>query len=109
MKIMIVVVLAAALFAAGACGGRKQHLANDYAKSYDAVFGAQRERTQADPASAVSGLDSQEAAIISDGFRASLAPKGQKATEEPVILYSPQTRDRLQPLAPSVPSVPPGR
>lgn len=91
-----------ALAAAAGCGGRKQHLTPDHGKSYDAAFAAQR--AGGAPAEAVSGLDSQEAAIVSDGYRAGLAPKGQKAEEQPVLLVAPPARERPQPLAPSVPA-----
>jgi hypothetical protein len=90
-----------AVLAIAGCAGRKQHLIPDFGKSFDAAFAAQRAGTG--PAEAVTGLDSQEAAIISDGYRASLAPKGQKAEEQPLLLIAPPSRERPQPLAPSVP------
>jgi hypothetical protein len=95
--------IAVLVSSAAGCGWRKQHLGRDFARSNDAVFAAQRVRKEAPPATAVAGLDSQEAAIISDHYRASLAPKGQKVGEEPVILVAPPSRERPQPLAPSVP------
>ena len=93
------VALAAAVV--GGCGWRKQHLTADHGKSYAAVLAAQSARSA--PAEAVTGLDSQEAAIISEGYRSGLAPSGQKVKEQPVLLVAPPARERPQPLAPSVP------
>jgi hypothetical protein len=85
------------------CGFRKSHLTEDFAKSYDATFAAQRVRVSKDPASAVLGLDPQEAAITWDAYRASLAPQGKEGKEEPILLIAPPSRDRMTPLRPSVP------
>jgi hypothetical protein len=92
------------VLAAGAgCGGRKQHLIEGYGSSYDPLFASQRVGKPSAPAVAVTGLDSQEAAIISDDYRQSLAPKGHKVGEEPVVLVAPPSKERPIPLAPSVP------
>jgi hypothetical protein len=85
------------------CGWRKQHLRADHGQSYDAAFSAQRARSERTPAAVVSGLDSQEAAIISDSYRASLAPRDRKVEEPPVVLVAPPSRERPPVLAPSVP------
>ncbi len=95
-----------ALAAAGTgCGWRQQHLIEGYGNSYDPTFAAQRARKDKPPAVAVNGLDSQEAAIISERYRVTLAPKGQRAPlgEEPVIMMAPPSRERPEQLAPSVP------
>jgi hypothetical protein len=86
-----------------ACAGRRKHLEADHGRSYQRAFAAQRSSAPGAPRQAVSGLESQEAAIISDGYRASLAPKEVKVKDEPYIIVAPQTRDRPQQLAPSVP------
>lgn len=57
-------------------------------------------------AAAVTGLDSQEAAIVSDGYRRSLAPKGAAVEEPEVLFVAPQTTGPRRALPP--PSVPPG-
>ena len=101
MRSLCVVLAFAA--AGAACGGRKQHLIEAYGSSYDPLFAAQRAKKDPAPAVAVTGLDSQEAAIISDDYRQRLAPKGHKVGEEPVILVAPPSRARPMPLAPSVP------
>jgi hypothetical protein len=85
------------------CGWRKQHLRAEYGQSYDAAFNAQRVRRERPPATVVAGLDSQEAAIISDSYRTSLAPKGQNVEEQPVLIVAPPSRERPPALAPSVP------
>ncbi len=57
------------------------------------------------PTGAVEGLDSQEAAIIARSYHTSLAPKGEKAADDNVIMISPASSSGrpAQPLAPSVP------
>jgi hypothetical protein len=65
-------------------------------------------RAQAAPAAkrtnSVEGLDSQEASIIAESYRRSLAPKDQKVQDEPVIIVAPPDRGTpRQALAPSVP------
>jgi hypothetical protein len=93
----------AVLLAIAGCGGRKQHLDKHFAQSTVQAFAVQRLERSGAPAAAVTGLDSQEAAIISDAYRSRLAPKGVKVEEEPIILVAPPTRERRYPLAPSVP------
>ncbi|MBI5547500.1 MAG: hypothetical protein HY901_26760 [Deltaproteobacteria bacterium] len=75
-----------------------------------AVFTSQaaREPTKP-PAVAATGLDSQEAAIVSEGYRRSLAPRGV-AVEEPPVLFvapSPAGYANTNPMMPP-PSVPQG-
>lgn len=85
------------------CGWRKQHLIENYGGAYDEVFAAQAGPPR--PATkAVSGLDSQEAAIVADTYRKSLAPQGERARDEPVIILQPQQRNERRELPP--PSVP---
>ncbi len=88
--------------AALACSNR-QHLSDAYASSYDAAFRVQAPAPAGGPARATTGLDSQEAAIVSDSYRKSLAPKDAKTTDQPVLYVAPPSRDYAQPLAPSVP------
>lgn len=100
---MRTIVLAAAfLFVVLGCS--KKHLSKDFGRSYVQAFTAQQDRAAGKkPADATRGLDSQEAAITADNYRAGLAPKGEEATEEPVVIVAPPARDRPQQLAPSVP------
>lgn len=101
-KTIAVAVVALAL---GGCGWRKQHLNAGYGLSYDNAFAAQRERRDKAPAEAATGLDAQEAAIISDGYRSGLAPKGSGAegVQQPIILMSPGGSERPYTPLPSVP------
>jgi peptidoglycan/xylan/chitin deacetylase (PgdA/CDA1 family) len=55
------------------------------------------------PAEAVIGLDSQEAAITADNYRAGLAPKGGTVEAEPTVIVAPPSREQPTRLAPSVP------
>ncbi len=99
-----IAIAALALVTLAGCGWRKQHLTGSYGLSYDSAFAVQRER-RADkpPAVAVSGLDAQEAAIISDSYRHGLVPKGGTARQEPLILLSPAQQERPSMPPPSVP------
>jgi hypothetical protein len=54
----------------------------------------------------VSGLDSQEAAVISGAYLRSLAPKNAQVNEEPMLLVAPPAQGGgygSTKLAPSVP------
>ncbi len=102
MRAMCVVASMVLLTMAG-CGWRKQHLTRAYGESYDGTFAAQRERVNKAPAEAVTGLDAQEAAIISDSYRRGLAPKGGTARQESIILMAPPSSNQPYTPAPSVP------
>ena len=98
-----VLVTCAALATLAGCAWRTDHLNREFGDAYVRVFHEQ----QANPAAkamAVTGLDSQEAAIISDSYRVRLAPKGAEVDEEPVLIVTPQRREtRAAMPAPSVP------
>ena len=103
MRTITAALLLLSVATATGCGWRKQHLTADYGRSYANAFAVQRVTSErAAPAAAVTGLDSQEAAIISDTYRASLAPKGVAVTEQPVLMIAPQ-----RPAGRPAPSVPP--
>lgn len=86
------------------CSGRV-HITKGHGDSVRAALRAQAAEPAAKRTNAVEGLDSQEASIIADSYRRSLAPKGQTVEEEPVIIVAPPSRGtpRQTPLAPSVP------
>lgn len=94
-------VIVAAVGIAG-CGGRKQHLIEGKGTSYYAAFDGQAVRREHGPATPVAGLDSQEAAIVSQSYRTRLAPKETKPVDQPILMVAP-THGAAQPLAPSVP------
>jgi hypothetical protein len=103
MRTTVLIVLVLAVAATSACGGRRTHLTKDWGRSVDSAFATQASE-RAEPAAAVRGLDPQEAALISAGYRARLAPPGAKPDESRMILVAPQdARGAPQP-APSVPS-----
>lgn len=102
MRAMCVVASMVLLSMTG-CGWRKQHLTRTHGESYVAAFAAQRERVGKAPAEAATGLDAQEAAIISDSYRSGLAPKGGAVSQESIILMAPPTTNRPYTPAPSVP------
>jgi hypothetical protein len=94
--------IATLLLALAACGGGK-HLAKHHGESYQQAFAVQQERVAKPPAVAAVGLDAQEAAITTDNYRQTLAPKGGEAKEEPVLIVAPPSREQPQRPAPSVP------
>jgi hypothetical protein len=96
------VMLVGSVLLTTACGSGKP-LIRDYGSSYHGAFAAQAARGGKAPAQAVTGLDSQEAAITSDNYRGGLAPKGKEVREEPTIIVAPPSRERPMQLAPSVP------
>lgn len=91
----------AGLFVA-ACGP-KASLIPHFGSSYHAAFAAQTARVGKEPAQAIVGLDSQEAAITSENYLGTLAPKGKEAKQEPMILVAPPSRESPPQLMPSVP------
>lgn len=98
MKLSVPVVLALCL--SGCAGDR--HLGQHHGESYLKAFAAQRLRTGR-PAEAITGLDAQEAAITANNYGETLVPKGQKYSDEPMILVAPPSREQPRKLAPSVP------
>lgn len=88
-----------------AAGCSRATLTPSHGQSYRAIFARQQARPEASkPLDPAPGLDSQEATIIADSYRTSLAPKGQKPEESPVIVLTPQGQQGSQQrLAPSVP------
>jgi hypothetical protein len=93
----------AALAAAGCSGPR--HMSRAHGVAYSEHF----DRQVANPAAqerAEKGLDSEEAAIVANAYRRSLAPKGTRENAQPEVLLvapPPAGGQRATPLAPSVP------
>jgi hypothetical protein len=98
----LVVMITAALAGPG-CGWRKQHIVPGYGSSCDRAFAAQAVPRKGGPAQAAAGLDSQEAAIVSQTYRTGLSPKDVKPKDQPILLVAPPSRDGAPKLAPSVP------
>ncbi len=100
---------AVAVLALVGCSGR-QHLWETRGVAYDKSFVAQqgpRPAAGARRAPPAAGLDSQEASIIAEGYRASLAPKGSRADQQqqPVLIVAPPGQAQPQYMLPP-PSVP---
>jgi hypothetical protein len=87
------------------CAG-STHLGDDFGISSTTTFRGQACRPPAQVRPAATGLDSQEAAIVAETYRRSLAPKGQTAEEEQVLYVAPSPRVSNRPQLPP-PSVPP--
>jgi hypothetical protein len=102
---MRVLIFAFVVAAASGCA-RKAHLTKQFGSSYDAAFATQSPNAagKTPVAEATTGLDSQEAAIISDSYRTSLAPKGVDVGEPPVLVLSPSRGEARSAMPP--PSVP---
>ncbi len=93
------VTLAAVL---AACGARTR-ITETHSMSYRAALQAQT----ANPSSKArppKGLDAQESTVSAEAYRKGLAPKGEEATQEPIILLTPPRQGASQALMPSVPS-----
>ena len=97
--------LAAAVAALCACAGRP-HLWEARGRSVEAQLALQRSPPAPGKRTGpVPGLDSQEASIIAEGYRRSLAPKGVKLEEEPMLIVAPPQQGQPRQVLP-LPSVP---
>jgi hypothetical protein len=97
--------LAVTVLVAGIIGCARAHITPTYGQSSSAAF-ARQSPTKAKITGPVSGLDSQEAAIISASYLRSLAPKTVQPKEEPIRLVAPPGQGGgygMTKLAPSVP------
>jgi type IV pilus biogenesis protein CpaD/CtpE len=84
----IVLVFVLLPLAAG-CASRN-HLTAGYGRASHEAFARQMANPEAGKQPVASkGLDPQEAAVISSGYRASLAPKGQGTQQEQLLLIAP--------------------
>lgn len=102
MRTIGIVAACVVLCSTVACSQR--HLSKDFGRSYVRAFLAQQVRPAGTaPAEAVVGLDSQEAAITADNYRAGLAPKDGTVEAEPTVIVAPPSREQPTRLAPSVP------
>jgi len=66
----------------------RAHLTETYGQSYSAFFALQAP-SRPKVLGPVSGLDSQEASIISGSYRKSIAPKDSQAKEQPLLIVAP--------------------
>jgi len=78
--------------ALGLAGCDRTYMTPSHGRAFREAFAVQtvnpNRRTEA---SAVHGLDSQEAAIISAGYRKALSPKDQSAANQaPLLMYAPR-------------------
>jgi hypothetical protein len=87
--------------AAGACS--RAHLTTTHGRAYHEIFAAQGASPEHKPKS-VSGLDSQEAAIISGSYRKALAPQAAGNAQSQQLLTTSTTAGA--PAAMPAPSVP---
>ncbi len=97
---------AAVVLAAGIVGcASRAHLTESQGQAYAAAFAQQGPPPKGQIRGPVSGLDSQEAAIISETYRRGLAPKNVPVKEEPILIVAPPSRGAggYGALAPSVP------
>ena len=92
--------------ATAACAGPAHLGSGTTGEPVRAIQAAQAVRDPSKPpaTAALTGLDSQEATIISGGYRVSLAPKGAPPEEASMLYVAPQQQssDRVMP-PPSVP------
>lgn len=100
-------VLGCALGASGCAA--PEHLTEGYGESFRAALERQAIQPVGCAAEPVSGLDSQEAAIISDSYRRSLLPDGQSLDngDDQLIYLAPRPRTNPGNGMMPPPSVPP--
>ncbi|MGI5862208.1 MAG: hypothetical protein ACOX6T_09140 [Myxococcales bacterium] len=101
---------ALAVWALGAIGcAAPEHLTEGYGESFRAALERQAIRPAGCAAEPVSGLDSQEAAIISESYRQSLLPEGQSLDDDDdqLIYLAPRPRTNPDNSRMPPPSVPP--
>jgi hypothetical protein len=94
--------LAAIIAAALASCSSRATITETHGRSFRAAFDRQV-ANRAAKSKPPAGLDSQEAAIVAESYRGSLAPKGREVQEEPILVVTPQKQQRPPPLPPSVP------
>jgi hypothetical protein len=91
MKKTAILFLVLPLCIAG-CASRN-HLTAGHGRAYHEALARQAVNPRAGTQPVASkGLDSQEAAVISQGYQASLAPKGEKAEQQPILLVAPSAQ-----------------
>jgi hypothetical protein len=84
---MVILVLGAL---AGAGCFSRAHMTENYGRAYKTAFARQAVNPGGSNAKSPKGLDALEAGIVVDSYRAQLAPKSQGASEQQMILLSPQ-------------------
>ena len=71
------------------CASRN-HLTPGHGRAYREVLARQAANPEAGKEPVASkGLDPQEAAVIAQGYRASLAPRGERVQQQPMLLVAP--------------------
>lgn len=95
MRATHLAVAVCALLLAGAGCADRTYLTATHGRAYHAALARQAANPNAgaQQPGADKGLDSQEAAVVADGYRDSLARKGQTAPQEPVLLLAPSARE----------------
>jgi hypothetical protein len=85
-------VLALGVLLLGACAART-HLSANYGRATHEARIRQAANPQAGERAATRGLDPQEAAVVAQGYRKSLAPKGESsAPQEQMLIVAPSAR-----------------
>ena len=91
MKIGILVVIGLALGVSG-CAART-HLTESHGRAYRQALAQQAVNPRAGEKAPVNrGLDSQEAAVIAQNYRGSLAPEGGPTQKEQILIVSPSAQ-----------------
>ena len=83
-------ILSGLLLSAG-CADRN-NLTASHGQSYRQALSRQAANPQAGQEGPSKGLDSQEAAVIANSYRTSLARKGEKPPQETLLMVAPPTR-----------------
>ncbi len=101
------IVLGLAIFVPALGGCSRAHLTATHGRAYHEIFAAQDANPARKGGKSISGLDSQEAAIIAGNYRKALSPKAEAAPgSNQLLMVNPNrggVNDSAQ-LAPSTPS-----
>lgn len=85
-------VLALGALLLGACASRT-HLSANHGRAYHQTQARQAVNPQAGEQTASRGLDPQEAAVVAQGYRKSLAAKGESSVpQEQMLIVAPSAR-----------------
>jgi hypothetical protein len=79
------------------------HLSQSQGVSFSATFARQVSASRPTDKGPVSGLDSQDAAIIAQTYHRSLAPRNTTPREQPILMVGPSSEPSAYVPPPSVP------
>jgi hypothetical protein len=101
-------VLGLAILVPALGGCSRAHLTATHGRAYHEIFAAQDANPARKGSKSISGLDSQEAAIIAGNYRRALSPKADTAASSSQMLMMNPNRGGVNDSAQLAPSIPSG-